>query len=162
MRGAIDPAATRVRQGGDVPPIGLNAAAAMAIHHREIRIGHHHFVAERLQVLRDPLTLGGRLEQDAHARPAPEHRRQAFTRGGDPSVDDFTTRCHDPNLAFLLVQVDGTIFHGWSSPCASRARSALWSASYHRAEEHQPLHPIYGLAGESKNATYAICPQLCA
>jgi hypothetical protein len=33
------------------------------------------------------------------------------------------------------VKVDGTILHGWSSPCASERVSATWSASYHLAEE---------------------------
>src|SRR4029434_2947271 len=33
------------------------------------------------------------------------------------------------------VKVDGTILHGWSSPCASRARSAMWGASYHLTDE---------------------------
>ena len=90
MRGAIHPSLTRVRQGGDVPPIGLNAPAAVAIHRREIGIGHDHLVSERLQVLRNPLTLGRRLEQNAHARPSPKHRRQAIARRRDPSVDDLT------------------------------------------------------------------------
>jgi hypothetical protein len=69
-------------------------------------------VAERLQVLRDPLTFGCRREQNTHARPTPEHGCQALARRRDPSVDDFTVLHEDPNLAFLLVKVDGTILHG--------------------------------------------------
>src|SRR5262249_2799477 len=124
-----------LRQRRYVPSIGLHAAAPVPVHRREIRIGHDHLMTERLQVLRDPLTLGRRLEQNAHARPTPEHRRQALACRSDPSVDDRTALQHDPNLTFLLVQVDGTILHGWSSPCASGARSAVWSESYHHAQE---------------------------
>src|SRR4030095_12116921 len=65
-----------------------------------------------------------RLEQNAHARPTPEHARQALARRRDPSVDNLAILRQDSNLAFLLVKVDGTILHGWSSPCALRARSA--------------------------------------
>jgi len=124
MGDAIAAPLTRLHQGRHVPAIGFNAAAAVAIHRREIRIGHDDLMAERLQVLRDPLTLGRRLEQNAHARPTPEHGCQANARRRDPSIDDVTLLCHDPALTFLLVKVDGTILHGWSSPCASRARSA--------------------------------------
>jgi hypothetical protein len=67
MRDAIAAPLTGLRQGCHVPAIGFNAAAAVAIHRREIRLRHDHLMAERLQVLRDPLTLGRRLEQNAHA-----------------------------------------------------------------------------------------------
>jgi hypothetical protein len=63
-----------------------------------------------------PLTLGRRLEQNAQARPTPEHRRQPIARRRDPSVDDSTILQDDPDLTFLLVKIDGSIFHGWSSP----------------------------------------------
>jgi hypothetical protein len=93
----------------------------MTVHRREIRVRHDHLMAECLQVLRDPLTLGRRLEQHAHARSSPEHHRHPRVVAIRRSTISPSLR-QDSTLAFLLVQVDGTILDGWSSPCASRAR----------------------------------------
>ena len=74
MRRAITSPLTRVRQRGDIAPIGFDASAALAIHGRERRIGHDHLVAEGLEVLRDPLALGRRLQQNAHRAAVPRTR----------------------------------------------------------------------------------------
>ena len=63
MRGAITSLVTRVRQRGDIASIGLDPSAAAPIHRHEIRIRDDDFVAECLQVLRDPLALGRGLQQ---------------------------------------------------------------------------------------------------
>src|SRR5476649_1910583 len=55
--------------------------------------------------------------------PAPEHRRQALASGRDSSVDDRTALRDNTDLTFILVQVDGTILNGWSSPL--RLKSAF-------------------------------------
>jgi len=60
-----------------------------------------------LEVLRDPLTLSRRLEQNVHARPTPEHGPQALARRRDPAVVDFISIYHDPRLAFPLMKVEG-------------------------------------------------------
>jgi len=122
MRRAITSPVTRVRQRGDVAPIGFDASAALTIHGRKRRVGHDHLVAEGLEVLRHPLALGGGLQQNPHRAPPLKHGREAIAGRRDASVEDLTTLRHDPNLTFPFVQVDGTIVHGWSLLCASRAR----------------------------------------
>ena len=52
MDRVVDPTLTGVCQCRDITAIRLNAATAMPIHGGEVGIGHDHFVAERLQVLR--------------------------------------------------------------------------------------------------------------
>src|SRR6516225_7325394 len=89
----------------------------------KIRIGHDHLVSKRLEVLRDPLTFGRRLQENSHRGPAPEHGRQAIAGRRDSPVDDLTALPDNPDLTFLFVQIDGTILHGWSSPL--RLKSAF-------------------------------------
>src|SRR5262249_22428796 len=107
---------TRFEQRGDIAPIRLDASAALAIHGGERRISHDYLVAEGFEVLRDPLTLSRGLQQNAHGRPPPEDARKPLARRRNPPVDDLTALRDDPDLTFLLVEVDGTILHGWSSP----------------------------------------------
>src|SRR5262245_46171710 len=113
---AIAASLTGFEQRGDIAPIRLNASAALAIHGRERRIGHDHFVAEGFEVLRDPLTLGRGLQRNAHGWPAPEDAGKPLARRRDASVDHLTALRDDPDLTVLLVEVHGTILHGWSSP----------------------------------------------
>jgi hypothetical protein len=49
-------------------------------------------------------------------RGRPQNRRQSIAGRRDSSVDDLRALGDDPDLAFFLVQVDGTMLHGWSSP----------------------------------------------
>ena len=47
--------------------------------------------------------------------PLPEMQgRQVIARRGNPTVDDLAALRDDAHLAFLFVEVDGTILHGWS------------------------------------------------
>ena len=69
-----------------------------------------------LEVLGDPLTLRRGLHEDAHARPPPKDMGEALARRGDALIDDLPRLRHKANLTFFLVEVDGTILHGWSSP----------------------------------------------
>jgi len=123
----------------------FDAAAAMPVHGTEVGIGHDHLVAERLEMLRHPFTLGRGFDQNPHPRPTPEHRRQAIPSRRNPAVGDRSALGHDSNLTLVLVQVDGTIFHGWCSPCASRARFSSVERKLPPHRGDQPLHPIYGL-----------------
>jgi hypothetical protein len=116
MRRAITAPLTRLRQRDYIAPIGLDASAALAVHGRERRIGHNHLVAEGLQVLRHPLALGRRLEQNPHRASPFEQGREPLAGRRDASVDRLTALRDDPDLTFLLVEIDGTILHGWSSP----------------------------------------------
>jgi hypothetical protein len=127
MGRAITSPVTRVRQRGDIAPIGFDASAALAIHGRECRIGHNHLVAEGLKMLRDPLALGRGLQQNVHRPPSLEHGREAVACRRDPPVDHLATLRDNPNLAFFFMQVDGTIFHGWSSPVRHERVSVMWS-----------------------------------
>src|SRR5262245_37719889 len=136
MRRAITAPLTRVRQRSDIAAISFDASAALAIHGRERRIGHNHCVAEGLEVLRHPLTLGGGLQQNPHWAAPFEHGREAIARRRDASVEDLTTLRNNPDLTVLLMQIDGTILHGWSSPVRLKsALSVMWSANYHLTEE---------------------------
>jgi len=80
-------------------------------------------VAERLEVLRDPLALRGGLQQNPHRAPPFEHGREAIAGRRDASVEHLTTLCDNPDLTVLFMQIDGTIVHGWSSPV--RLKSAF-------------------------------------
>jgi hypothetical protein len=76
------------------------------------------------------------MTNSEHRRPPPEDGRQSLACRRDASVDNLTTLRDDPDLTFLLVEVDGTILHGWSSPVRlTSACSVMWSASYHLTEE---------------------------
>ena len=107
-----------------------DAGPVLTIHGRERRIGHDHLVAEGLEVLRDSLALGGGLQQHPHRA----HGRKAFARRGDASVERCTALRDDPDLTVLLVEIDGTILYGWSSPL--RLKSAFFS----RVERKLPPH----------------------
>src|SRR5262249_56541503 len=106
--------ATRLDQRRYIAAIGLHASAPMPVHQRGIGIGDHHFVPQRLQVLRYPFTLSRGLDQDAGVGATPEERGQVITRRRNPAVNYLTVLRDDSHLAFLFVQVDGTILHGWS------------------------------------------------
>jgi hypothetical protein len=111
---AIRAVLTRLEESGDITPIGLDAPTPMAVHRSVIGVGHDHLVADLLEVLRDPLTLGRRLQQNPHARPAQENLRESLAGGRDPLIDNLHRLREEANLAFFLVEVDGTTLHGWS------------------------------------------------
>src|SRR6185295_18524368 len=114
MRSAINPQTIRLCQCGDVAAIGLDATRPLTVHRRVVRIGHDHRVPQALEMLRDPLAAGATLEQDPQRRPPAENLREARTRGRNASLQhDRTLAVDDPDLAFLRMQIDGTILHGW-------------------------------------------------
>jgi len=82
-----------------------------------------------LQVLRDPLTLRRGLYENAHPRSTPEHVTEALTRGGDALVNNLPVVGHETNLTFSLVEIDGTILHGWSPLVRLQRVFAMWSGS---------------------------------
>jgi hypothetical protein len=43
-------------------------------------------------------------------------RRESLAGRRDAAVEHLTTVRDDPDLTVFLVEVDGTILHGWSSP----------------------------------------------
>jgi hypothetical protein len=111
-----------------------DASAALAVHGRERRIGHDHLVAEGLEVLRYPLALGRRLDQNPHRASAFEQGRESIAGRRDASVERLTALRDDPDLTVFLVEIDGTILHGWSSPvrlnsagqqCGAQATTSL-------------------------------------
>src|SRR6516164_4846347 len=94
-------------------------------------------------MLRHPLALGRGLDEDAHPRAPPEHVREPVARRQDPLIDDLPTLRHDPNLAFLLMQIDGTILHGWSPLLRLERVSQCGARKLPPHEGDQPLHPIF-------------------
>src|SRR5262245_59488566 len=131
MRQPIRAVVTGFGERRDIASISLNAPALVAVHRSIVRIGDDHFVPQLLEVLGDPFTLGRRLQQNAHPWPAPKYLCEAIARGRDALVNDLPTLGHDTNLTFLLVEVDGTIVHGWSPLLRLERVFAMWSGSYH-------------------------------
>ena len=114
MRGPIDPPPARDRQRRHIPFVGLDLARPRPIHRRVIRIGHDHLVAERLELLRDPLALGTALQQNPQARPTAEDPIELRPRRVDPTIQDHRLLLiENPNLTTSQMQINGTIFHGW-------------------------------------------------
>ena len=60
-------------QRARVPPIRLRAARSRGVHRCEVRIRDDDLMAQALEVPRDPLTLGARLQLDLRPWPRPEH-----------------------------------------------------------------------------------------
>src|SRR5215510_1449317 len=114
MGWSIHALATRLDQRRYIAAIGLHASAPIPVHQCVIGIGDHHVVPQRLQVLRYPFTFSRGLDQDAGVGATPEERGQVTTRRRNPAVNYLAALCDDSHLAFLFVQVDGTILHGWS------------------------------------------------
>jgi hypothetical protein len=57
-------------------------------------------------------------------------------RPAQMTLEHLPTLRDDPDLTFLLVEIDGTILHGWSSPLRLKSASqVMWSASYHVTQE---------------------------
>ena len=141
MRATIEPVPIRLRERCDVAPIGFHPPSARSIHQRVVRISDHHLVAKTLQMLSDPFAAATTLHQDSHRCPAGEDRRQALPRRRDSTFEyDRTVRLDDPNLAFLGVQVDGTILHGWLLLCALSAFTLVEPTLPPRIS--QPLHLV--------------------
>jgi len=71
-------------------------------------------VAEPLEVLRDPLALGRRLEQDARARAPAEEGGEPLAWRANPLLQhDRAGGVLDADLGFLLVHVHAHMVHGW-------------------------------------------------
>src|SRR5437867_1446145 len=135
MGQAIGPTLAGFPQGSDVPAIRLDPPTPMAIHRAVIRIGDDDFMPHLLQVLRDPFTFGRRFYQNPHPWPAPKHMCQAFACRRDAPINEFAGLRQDLNLTFSLVEINGTILHGWSPLLRLERVFALWSGSYHVTKE---------------------------
>jgi hypothetical protein len=126
---------TGLSQHSDVASVGFDPSAPVAVHRAVVGFGDDHFVAQLLEMLRHPLALGRGLDEDAHPRPTPKYGRQSITRHRDTLIDHFACLANDPNLALCLVQVAGTILHGWSPFLRLERVFAMWSGSYHVTKE---------------------------
>src|SRR5262252_4749903 len=73
-------------------------------------------------MLRHPFTLGRRFDHNPGVWASPEECGQPVTRRANPLIDHLPALGEDSHLAFLLVQVDGTILHSWSPLLRLRAR----------------------------------------
>src|SRR5215207_1401430 len=136
MGSPMDAVATRLRERGHIATVCFHPSTAVAIHQATIRIRHEDFMAERLEMLRDPLALGGRLDQEARARATHKQGGQSIARRRNAAIDYLATLGDDPDLAVLLMQVNGTILHGWSPLCCASERVFAGGAKrYHRTKE---------------------------
>jgi len=71
-------------------------------------------MAQRLEVLRDPLTLRAALQQNPHPRTRGDQPGQLVARRVNPSVEHHRlVLIENPNQAASQMQINGTIFHGW-------------------------------------------------
>jgi hypothetical protein len=144
MRLAVRALLARFGERRDVTPVRFDASTAVAVHRTVIRVSHDHVVPHLLKMLRDPFALSRGFDEYPHPRPTPEDVSESLARRRDAVVDNLTARRDDPNLTFLLVKVDGTIFHGWSPLVRLERVFAMWSGKLPPHEGDQPLHPICG------------------
>jgi hypothetical protein len=135
MRQSIRAMLTRFGEGGDIAAIRFDAPAPVSVHRSVIRVGHDHVVAELFKILRDPLTFRRRLHENTQPRSSPKDVGEPFACRGDPLIDQVASRRHNASLTFFLVEVDGTILHGWSPLLRLERVFAMWSGSYHVTKE---------------------------
>jgi hypothetical protein len=73
-------------------------------------------------MLRHPFTFGRGFDQNPCMWAPPEECGQSITRRANALIDNLAALRQDSHLAFFLVQVDGTMLHGWSPLLRLRAR----------------------------------------
>src|SRR5215831_2689195 len=69
-----------------------------------------------------PFTLGRGFDHNPSVWASPEECGQSITRRPNPLIDHVTALRQNAHLTLFLVQVDGTILHGWSPLLRLRAR----------------------------------------
>src|SRR5215471_18955989 len=135
MGRSINPVPTRLGQRRHIPAIGLHASAPMPVHQPVIGIRDHHFVPQRLQVLRHPFTFSRGLDQDAGVWATPKsvvkRSRVVGIRRSITSPPSVMIRTW---LSFLCRSMAPYSMAGLLS-CASERVFALWSESYHLTKE---------------------------
>ena len=94
--------------------VGVDASAAVPIHQAVILIRHDDVVTQRLEMLCHPFTLGRGFDQNPGLWTSPEECGQSITRRANVLIEHFPALRQNAHLAFFLVEVDGTIIHGWS------------------------------------------------
>ena len=145
---AIGPRPARLHQRPRVALIRLHPARARGVHRRIVGICHDHLVPQPLQVLRHPLALGARLQQDAGPWPVPQHRREPLPARDDPPLRDGPILVADAELALAFVQIEPYRIHlaAGLPVCApsqdgERVHSCGAEARHHVTVEVQlPLH----------------------
>ena len=113
MSDTIRAEAQRLGQRAGVALVGLHPTAAGRVHRRIVGIRDDDRVPQRLEVARHPLTLRGRLEQNARRRPIAEDRDEALARRGDTPLGHGAVRGEDAELTLALVEIDPYAIHGW-------------------------------------------------
>src|SRR5262245_28881612 len=89
-----------------------------------------------------PFTLGRGFDQNPGVWTSPEECGQSITRRAKALIDHLPALRQNSDLAFFLVQVDGTKLHGWSPLLRLRARLRRRGAKATTHEGGQPLHRI--------------------
>src|SRR4030095_11031532 len=146
---SIDPLATRLGGGRSIALIGFYASATMPIHQAVIWISHDDLVAQRLEVLRHPFTFGRGFDQNPRVWAPPEECSQSMTRRANALIDHLPALRQDSHLAFFLVQVDGTMLHGWSP--LLRLRGRLRSVEPKLPPTHEASRFIVSVSHAARN-----------
>jgi hypothetical protein len=118
MRWTVGAEQTGLLQGPGVPPIGLDLPGQRGTHRREVRVRHDDLVAQGVEAPGHPSILRRGLDEVPGSPPAAQHLSEPLGLGADAAFDHFTRLHEHANLAFLFVQIDANILHGWSSPPA--------------------------------------------
>src|SRR5467141_1358654 len=94
---ACAPRPASARRAGRSSPCG-----SALLHGGEVRVRHHHLVAQLLQATRHPLALGRRLDQDPRPRPLSQYSGEPLPLRSDPPLHHLPALCQDADLASTL------------------------------------------------------------
>jgi len=134
MGGTVRPELTGIQESPGVPPIGLNLPGPRGMHRREVRVRDHDRVAQGLEAPGDPFTPGRGLDQDPGGWPAAPHVSEPLRLGADAAFHRLARLGEQTDLAFVLVQIDANIFHGWPPSRATLSPFLPWGSVCHHVE----------------------------
>ena len=105
---------TGMRQGLSIPTVRLDTPTALGVHRGVIGISHDDLVAQCLQTVGDPCAFGRGLAEDADLRTCGTNRCEPLALRLDTLMQHLTGFGEGTNLAWLFMDIDANICHGWS------------------------------------------------
>ena len=111
VRPAEGAQSARLGERPRIAPVGLHPPRARGVHRREVRVGDDHGEPQRLEVARDPLTLGAGLEEHSRGRQWPKDGGEAVVAGEDPLFPRGPVRREDAKLRLAFVQIQAYRIH---------------------------------------------------
>jgi len=118
MRDPVSAESTRFGKSARIPLVSLHAARARRIHRRVVRIGNDHFVAQILEMPRDPLAFRTRFKKDPSSWSIAEHRGEALATRQDPLFSRGAVERENAELTLAFVQI-----HPY---CVHRRLASVW------------------------------------